>query len=518
MRKFALAVIALAATSITAPASAEWQRAQSRHFTVFSELPADELKQYITRLEQFDGVMRELQAMKDPDPTPASRLTIFMVKSVSDVQRLINDKSGTIAGFYIPRAEGTIAVVPENGTAGNEWALEADSIFFHEYTHHLMLQKLDATYPKWMVEGWAEFFGTVHFERDGTLGIGRSPKHRMYELAFGPKLSYDRLLANEPIKSSDPTSGSIYGRSWVMSHYFFFNPDRLKQLMNYLAQINAGVDGRVAAEKAFGNLQKLNGQIESYYRKPALPYSRFPAAQYAPKEIAIRPLGAGEAAVIAARIQSKVGVDRKRGAAVLDDVRRAAAQYPNDPLVLSSLAEAELDMDNYAAAVAAADRTLAIDPRWSEAMVYKGRALIENPANKGNNQLFSDARSLFIAANKIDTEDPEPLKYYWMSYRRQGISPTANGAEALHKASRLVPQDMDLRALSARQYLADGKPAQARERLAAIAFNPHSGTASDRAQEMIGKIDAKDGKGALGIADEMIKKAEEAEEKGKKGE
>ena len=517
MRKMTLAAMLLAASVAASPAKAEWREAKTRHFVVYSELPEDELREYISHLEQFDGVMRELQALKDTSGTPSSRLTIYMVESVEDVQRLIYDKQGTIAGFYRPSAEGTLAVVPQNGTKGGQWGLKADSIFFHEYTHHLMLQKLDVVYPKWMVEGWAEFFGTVHFEKDGTVGLGRPATHRMYEMVYGTKLTYDRLLANEPIKSSDPTSTSIYGRSWIMSHFFFFNPDHLKELMTYVSLINSGKDGRAAAQQAFGNLQKLNGEIETYYRKPALPYAKIPASQYIPKSIEMRVLKPGEAAIMDARIQSKVGVDRKRGAAVLEEMRRVAAQHTTDPLVWSSLAEAELDMDNYAAAIQAADRALALDPRWAEAMIFKGRALSENPVNKGKAELFNQARSLFVAANKIDTEDPEPLKYYWDSYRRQGIQPTPNAASGLHYASRLVPQDMDLRLLSAFQHLRDGQDAEARERLVAIAFNPHSGKVADKAEEMIEKIDAKNGKAALAIVEDMMKKAEEERAKAARG-
>jgi hypothetical protein len=513
VRKLRFFAAALTALSIATPATAEWREAKTRHFVVYSELPAADLKTYLSRLEQFDGVMRELQGLSDPDPTPSSRPVIYMVKSVEDVQRLINDKQGIIAGFYRPQVEGTLAVVPQNGTNWGEWSLKADSIFFHEYTHHLMLQKLDTVYPKWMVEGWAEFFATVQFEKDGNVRFGRPADHRMYELVYGTKLTYDRLLANEPIKSSDPTSTSIYGRSWIMSHYFFFNPERLKQLMEYLTLINSGTDGRAAARQAFGNLQKLNGEIESYYRKPALPFSRFPASKYAPKSIEMRQLRPGEAAVIEARMQSKVGVDRERGAQVLKDIQRVAAQYPNEPLILSSLAEAEIDMQNYSAAIAASDRALAIDPRWTEAMIFKGRAIAEDPANKGKAELFSKARSLFVAANKIDTEDPEPLKLYWDSFRRQGVAPTAAAIAGLHYASRLVPQDMDMRMLSALQYLRDEHPAEARERLATIAFNPHSGPTADKAQEMVDKIDAKDPTAALAIVEDMLRKADEARAK-----
>src|SRR5688572_20571647 len=158
---FVLAALAFA--SPVTPAAAEWKEATSRHFVVYSELPRKDLEQYVTRLEKFDGVVREIQGSKDPEPNAATRLTVYMVKSASDVGRLIY--MAEAAGVYLPSAEGVIAVTPEHGSGQGEWALDASTIFFHEYAHHLMLQNLDVMYPKWLVEGYAEFLSTAQFEK-----------------------------------------------------------------------------------------------------------------------------------------------------------------------------------------------------------------------------------------------------------------------------------------------------------------------------------------------------------------
>ena len=498
--------LAVMLASAAAPSAAEWKEATSRHFVVYSELPTRELKQYVSRLEQFDGVVREIQASKDPEPSAANRLTVYMVKSVADVQRLAGREG--VAGFYLSRAEGVIGVVPERGMGDGQWALDADTIFFHEYAHHLMLQNLDVVYPKWLVEGYAEFLSTVQFEKDGQLRLGRPADHRMYEILLTAKLSYSRLLENEDIRPSDPTFNSFYGRSWILTHYFMFTPERQKQLASYLTLLNQNVPGPKAAAQAFGNLGKLNGEVESYLRKPARPFARFDATKYASGPIKVRTLRPGEDAVFTARIQSKVGVDKKRAAKVVDEVRRIADQYPNDPIVLASLAEAELDIENFPAARQAADRALALDPRSIEAMIFKGRALTWDPAKKANEKAFEEARAMFIAANKIDTEDPEPLKYFWESYWRQGVKASANAANALHYASQLVPQDMELRIASAWQHLQDGNAAMAGERLAAIASSPHEGKRAEKAQEVLQKIAAKDSAGAAKILRAMIVESE----------
>ncbi len=514
MRKATFAMlVALSGTILATPAAAEWHEATSRHFIIYSEQNVGELQAYTKRLETFDAVVRKMLVMRDPEPNAATRLTVYVVNSVDDVQRLMHDSSGTVGGFYNAQAEGSFAIVPRNGTEGGANALKADTIFFHEYTHHMMLQGLDKYYPHWLVEGYAEFLGTVKFNPNGTIGLGKAPSHRMYELALGTKLTYDRLLSNIPISSSDPTSTSVYGRSWIMTHYFILSGERQGQLTKYLDAINEGKSGTDAAQIAFGGVKKLNGELESYYRRPALPYVTFPASGFKVPDAVVRALSPGDNAIMPLRMQSKSGVDTAQAKRVVDDERRVASQYPHDVLVQTSLAEAELDTLHYAEAIAAADRALALNPKSSEAMIFKGRALSENPARKADATTFKQARLLFAAANKLDTEDPEPLKYFYESFRRQGMMPTANASEGLHYAAALVPQDMDLRLISVRQYLRDGKVKEARARLLPLSGFRDAGESSNKAQQMIAKLDANDLPGARAIIEEMFKKYEEAEAK-----
>jgi hypothetical protein len=114
--------------------------------------------------------------------------------------------------------------------------------------------------------------------------------------------------------------------------------------------------------------------------------------------------------------------------------------------------------------------------------------------------LFDQAQKTFIAANKIDSEDPEPLMEFYETFVRQGVSPTVNAVAALHYASDLAPQDPGLRMTSAAQYLIDGKVADARRALIPIAYDPHGEQFTDLARQMMTKIDAGDPKGAIAIA------------------
>jgi predicted Zn-dependent protease len=187
----------------------------------------------------------------------------------------------------------------------------------------------------------------------------------------------------------------------------------------------------------------------------------------------------------------------------LAQVRAIEVRFPGDELVEATLAEAELGAGRAEAAEAAADRAIKANPKNTEAWVLKGRAMalraevLDDPAR---HTLFGQVRSTFIAANKLDTEDPEPLVEFYNTYLSEGVRPTDNAIAGLHYASDLAPQDLGVRINSAIAYLNEGKSKEARDTLVPVAYSPHADSAASLARRMIAKIDAGDSKAALRAA------------------
>ena len=114
--------------------------------------------------------------------------------------------------------------------------------------------------------------------------------------------------------------------------------------------------------------------------------------------------------------------------------------------VQASLAEAEYDATTIKRRDAAADAPCAPDPGWSRPLIYRGRALARtSQGRKDADWKLRKAREACLAANKIDTEDPEPLLLYFESFLEEGNEPTKNAIDALHYASVLAPQDDGVR-------------------------------------------------------------------------
>ena len=56
-----------AALAIAAPATSAWQQASSKHFIIYGDMPAEEMKAYAEKLEKFDAAARLIRSMKDPE-------------------------------------------------------------------------------------------------------------------------------------------------------------------------------------------------------------------------------------------------------------------------------------------------------------------------------------------------------------------------------------------------------------------------------------------------------------------
>lgn len=499
IRLVGLMVLALAWASGT---EAAWHQAKSKHFIIYADEDPRDLREFSEKLEKFDSAVRRVRGMPDYPVGDGNRLQVFVTRSDAAVRRLANDKTGFVRGFYLPRASGSVAFVPRSSGSGSAWDLDAETVFFHEYAHHLMMQDLDTPVPEWLVEGFAEFMSTVRFEKDGYVGLGAAPQHRAYGLFQLERLPLEKMLGGAYDKISVDERESIYGRGWLLTHYMTFEPTRRGQLAAYLTAIARGTNALEAATSAFGDLKQLDRDLNNYLKRRRLSYLRVEPSRLTISPIEVSRLSPGAAAVIPLRMESKRGVNDKTDGPLAERIRRVAQQYPGDPLVEATLAEAEFDAENYDAAEAAADRALRADPRNTEAMIYKGRAILERAARSDDPSAssFAEARQHFIAANKIDPEDPEPLLLFYNSFSRAGERPTANAIEALHYASNLAPQDLGLRIGSAVQYLRDGKLPEARRTLVPLAYNPHGGGLAITAREVIDRIDAGDRRGAETVA------------------
>jgi len=496
VRKLISCVFAVALFA-SGPANAAWYKASSKHFVIFANDNPKRLHDFAENLERFDAAVRIATRADDPIIGDGNRLTVFVLPRAADVRALAGDKTGFLDGFYTGRISGPLAYIGQD--AGAYGAL-GNTIFYHEYTHHLMMQQTDRPpYPEWFIEGYAEFFSTPKFDRDGSVELGLPAQQRAWGLFNGPKEPVASLFAGLQPNMPAQQREVFYGRAWLLTHYLLMSQKRPEQLNTYVKLLSSGVPSLNAAQQAFGDFGQLDRELNTYLGQ-RLYELKLNGSQIHIGAVDVTPLSPGAAAVIVDRAKIKYRQNQP-AEELAADVRSIEARFPGDDLVERTLAEAELNANHPQAADAAAERALKADPRSTEAMVLKGRALMEEGKATGDraaaNALFDQARTVLIAANKIDTEDPEPLYEFYRTFNAEGIRPTDNALAALHYASDLAPQDFGVRMNSAIAYLNEGKVKEARDALTVVAYSPHSASAGDAAKRMIAAIDAGKGRAAL---------------------
>jgi hypothetical protein len=482
------------------PAAAEWREASSKHFLVYSEGSAQSLREFATKLEKFDKAMRLRLRFGDEDLGPGNRVTVFVVDDMAAVERLARARGSGIAGFYNGRAGASIAVVPRVSGSGGSNELNPATILLHEYSHHMMLQGASAAYPAWFREGFAEFYSTARFGKDGSIGFGAAANHRAWSLVGMSPLPIELLF--DPTRRKlgrEEWVATVYGRGWLLTHYLTFEQSRSGQLSAYLNAINAGKGSLEAAQAVFGDLKVLDRELKTYLNRRMIPYLPMKAELLTTQPVALRTLRPGEAAIMDLWIRSQVGVTREDAGRVARDMRKAAAAWPDDAAVQAALAEAEFDSGDLAAADAAAARAIAADPKNVDGLTYRARVAFERAraSPSGDEAAWKAVRRLIGQANRADPNDPKPLILYYQSFAAQGIAPTPLAVDGLLRAFELAPQDLGLRMNAARQLLVDGKAAEARRAFAPIAYDPHGGPLGQAVAAVIAKLDSSGAKAAL---------------------
>jgi hypothetical protein len=485
------AVLAAAGTQ----AHAVWYEASSKHFVIYADESPRELTDFATKLERFDQVVRYLRGMRDPEVGIGNRLTVFVLPSIEAVQKVKNDNNPLVGGFYKGRASGSVAYVPRTLGFMAAGGLDPQTIFFHEYSHHLMAQTVDKPHPQWVAEGFAEFMSNVEFNRNGDIAVGLPDSSRARTLYRGEKLPLETMLSANYTRLTSGQVSSLYARAWLLAHYLAFDKSRSGQIESYVDLISKGVPPLDAARTAFGDLKQLDHELNAYLMRDRFPALTLNGARFQAGKIDVQPLSEGASQVIMLRAWSKSDVNRTTAEPLAEKVRAVEVRYPGDELVERTLAEAELDAGHPDASEGAADRALRVNPQSTEAMIYKGRAIAlraEKLQGPARHAAFEQARHLFVTANKLDTEDPQSLMMFYRTFPMEGIKPNENAIAALHYASDLAPQDRILRINSAARYLADGKLKEARWALAPVAYDPHEQALAKVARAMIEKINAGD--------------------------
>lgn len=473
---------------VSGDALADWNEASSDHFVIYADENDKDIRKYSERLESYHSAMSAVLPSRDIKPSPSNRVTIYVVRSDRMVRKLYGsgNDSRYVQGFYLPRAGGSLAIIPPIDLAGSGTPSESEHVLMHEYAHHFMFENASYLVPRWYGEGFAEYFSTAKFEKDGAVGLGLPAQHRAYDLFEAKDVSIERLLDSKLYDATKHGYDSFYGRAWLLFHYLFTDAGRRKQIVDYLTRLNRGEAELAAATAAFGDLKALDKALDHYMNQRAWQYIKVPPGKLKLGQITVRKLSEGEAAIMTVRIRSKRGVDKDSAPDVVQDAREVAAKYPDDPAVQAALSEAEYDAGNDDAAIAAANKALAGDPNNMTALIQKGYALTRIASKTKTDEAWTAARRHFVAVNRIENDNPIPLIYFYLNFVEQKKEPTKSALDGLEWALELAPYDASLRWMVAKREMEEKRYADVVHTISPLAYNPHA-PADNPAVELLKK-------------------------------
>lgn len=474
---------------IPGQAYAEWHEASSDHFLVIADQNEKDTREFAERLERFHTAMHYILGRETQKISPSNRVTIYVVRTSGDVRKLAGDKTGFIRGFYQARAGGSVAFTARVDSEGANVS-QSEQVLLHEYAHHVMNSTNQWSTPRWLSEGFAEFFSTARFEKNGGVGLGLPAQHRAAELVLAKDVPIQALLdASAYKKPKNGVYDEFYGRSWLLYHYLLLSGKRPRQLINYQVALANGATELDAAQTAFGDLNQLEKEMNAYLKQPRMNYIAIPGEKLKLGAITVRKMRDAEAAIMPVVLASKRGVTAESAKTLLPQAQSIARSYPNDPFVLAALAEAEHDAGNDAVAVQMADKALAADPASVNAHVQKIFALSRLAENSDNpDAAWKRTRKAIAALNKIEVDHPIPLINYYRSLKSAGEGITDVAAHGLERALQLAPYDKNVRWELTQQLIAEEKYAIAYRILLPLANDPHNRSDDNPAIKLLAQI------------------------------
>ena len=458
----------------SAPAAADWKRAESDNFIVYSQASEGALREQSALLEDYHQFLRRLTNVTEPNAP--NKLNIYMVRSAAELRSIHNMPAG-IAGVYIATSDGLAAVVDESAPGQGQETL------LHEVAHHFMKQYRPLPYPAWYVEGFAEYVSTASFKK-GAVELGRPSMGRAYSLVEGKWLPLDRILFGQVPTDRDGMS-AFYAQSWLLAHYLLRSEELRPKFAAYLAAAATGEDPRKAFAASFpAPIAELERELRTYTKR-GMTYTRFSrASDAAPPPVTITRLPASADDLLLLRATMEVGPEDE--AALLARVRAAAAKN-DDEFARRVLAQAEALLGDPAKADALLASLLATSPNDPELLYFKGMRHLRSAraATDGGEADFKLARTAFVSAHKGNPDHWQTLLRYAEALQVTEAFRSDNTVNILLLAHQLAPQVYEATMNAAQLLIARKRWAEAEQLLLPLTGEPHNVGLANAARSML---------------------------------
>ncbi|HVZ29679.1 MAG TPA: DUF1570 domain-containing protein [Asticcacaulis sp.] len=488
----------------TAAPAAPWIKAQSDHFTVYSNVDAKTTSAYLTKLEQYRFVLERFYDLPPAFDEHSPRFNVYFLDGRMDLSQVKPGLPQGVAGFYTGCAFGDadFAVyryddIRETKTVADQAENDSQIILFHEYAHAFMFQDSSAIYPRWYVEGFAEYYGSTRIQGD-QVEVGKAWSGRYRTLLGGEALPYEDLLRSaKSLQSSPEKTQAFYAQSWLLTHYFLATPEREDKLHAYFAAYEKGEDPVTAFERTTGIAVKdLPKVLDAYLQsKEAVTLTVHLKDMPLTANVAITPLPASAKKLLLWDAADRVCAmgDSKP---LLANIRTEAAKFPTDDYAQLAWARAENILGDESLPLNFLTAYTQRRPDDPEGMFLLGLSyyLMTSHSHIADGETaetqMKKARNAFGKVYQLDPTNATNLYFFALAHSDLPDYPDDNTVTAAVEAHALAPSTVRFAVLAANLLIRTGKTDEAKTVLYPLASNPHNDKLSRWATAIIAAIDS----------------------------
>jgi len=262
-------IAVLATLSLARDKEKNWIEVRSPHFVVATTSNEKQARRIADQFERMRSLFHVLFPKLQIDPS--SPIIVLAVNDEKDFRALepqeyLAKGSLRLGGLFLRAADKNYVLMRLDAEGEHPY-----SVIYHEYTH-LLLSKAEWM-PLWLNEGLAEFYQNTDIdETDARLGQPSADDIQL--LRQSRPLPLPTLFAvdfRSPYYHEENKGSIFYAESWALVHYLRIKDVQQKttRLQQYADLLASGTDPLTAATTAFGDLKKLETELDIYLQQRA---------------------------------------------------------------------------------------------------------------------------------------------------------------------------------------------------------------------------------------------------------
>lgn len=327
LRRVIALAAALVAFSVSAfAASDQWVEVRSDHFRVLTDANEKQARHILDQFERMRWMFQTLFPKINVDP--AAPIVVLAAKNEKTFQTIEPEAylargQLKLAGYFMKAADKNYILLRLDA----EQEQHPFMTIYHEYTH-LQFSPDAEWLPLWLNEGLAEFFQNTDI-RNKDVVIGEASADDILYLRENRIIPLPVLFkvdAKSPYYHEEQKGSVFYAESWALTHMLFTTDKRkgTNHLTEYMNMLSQREDPVTAAQKAFGDLGRLEKDLDDYIQHRAYTDLILNSAAAPIDESNYKPRALTQAQSDAARADVMAYVERRKDArALVDDVLKA---------------------------------------------------------------------------------------------------------------------------------------------------------------------------------------------------